>query len=198
MPNKKYEADGVPERLRQITVETLPVEAPYIPDLDPYTELQEVLYIDKTQAGGVGRLAVDGRQSMKPLDMDKLPDKGTVVLMSVWVQADEGGLRQGVVADCRQYDGQFDLVDGTQEIDFTDQEEAWDILEVRQHQVVISAVVDNDSNGKTKVWGNPAFYDAAIHMAKLINKEAKKHTTAKTGAEEKSKKSHKKSKKPKR
>ena len=48
MPNKKYEADGVPERLRQITVETLPVEAPYIPDLDPYTELQEVLYIDKT------------------------------------------------------------------------------------------------------------------------------------------------------
>ena len=161
MPNKKYEADGVPERLRQITVETLPVEAPYIPDLDPYTELQEVL-------------------------------------MSVWVQGDEGGLRQGVVADCRQYDGQFDLVDGAQEIDFTDQEEAWDILEVRQHQVVISAVVDNDSNGKTKVWGDPAFYDAAIHMAKLINKEAKKHTTAKTRAEEKSKKSHKKLKKPKR
>ena len=110
----------------------------------------------------------------------------------------KGGLRQGVVADCRQYDGQFDLVDGAQEIDFTDQEEAWDILEVRQHQVVISAVVDNDSNGKTKVWGDPAFYDAAIHMAKLINKEAKKHTTAKTRAEEKSKKSHKKLKKPKR
>lgn len=198
MPNKKHETGGVPERLRQITVETLPVEVPYIPDIDPYTELPEVIYIDKTQADGMGRLAVDGRQPVKLLDMDKLPAKGTVILMNVWVQADEGGLRQGVVADCRQYDGQFDLVDGAQEIDFIDQEEAWDILEVRQHQVVISAVVDNDSNGKTKVWGDPAFYDAAIHMAKLINKEAKKHTTAKTGAEEKSKKSHKKSKKPKR
>ena len=197
MPNKKYETDGVPERLRQITVETLPVEVPYVPDLDPYTELQEVLYIDKTQADGMGRLAVDGRQSMKPLDMDKLPDKGTVVLMSIWVQSDEGGLRPGVVADCRQYDGQFDLVDGTQEINFTDQEEAWDMLEVQQHQVVISAVVDHDSNGKTKVWGDPAFYDAALHMAKLVNKESKKHATAEAGAKKQNKKSHKKSKKSK-
>ena len=77
------------------------------------------------------------------------------------------------MADCRQYDGQFDLVDGAQEIDFTDQEEAWDILEVRQHQVVISAVVDNDSNGKTKVWGDPAFYDAAINTP-LLRPELKR------------------------
>ena len=162
MPNKKHETDGVPERLRQITVETLPVEVPYIPDMSLYAELPEVIYIDKTQAGGMGRLAVDGRQSMKPLDMDKLPDKGTVILMNVWVQADEGGLRQGIVADCRRYDGTFDVVDGLKEIDFTDQEKAWNMFETQQHQVVISAVVDHDSNGKTKVWGDPAFYDAAL------------------------------------
>ena len=42
MPNKKHETGGVPERLRQITVETLPVEVPYVPDVDPYTELPEV------------------------------------------------------------------------------------------------------------------------------------------------------------
>ena len=95
MPNKKHETGGVPERLRQITVETLPVEVPYIPDIDPYTELPEVIYIDKTQADGMGRLAVDGRQPVKLLDMDKLPAKGTVVLMSVWVQADEGGAAPG-------------------------------------------------------------------------------------------------------
>ena len=178
MPNKKHETGGVPERLRQITVETLPVEVPYIPDIDPYTELPEVIYIDKTQADGMGRLAVDGRQPVKLLDMDKLPAKGTVILMNVWVQADEGGLRQGIVADCRRYDGTFDVVDGLKEIDFTDQEEAWDTLEMQQHQVVISAVVDNDSKGETSVWGDPVFYDAALHMVKLVNKESKKHATA--------------------
>lgn len=197
MPNKKHETGGVPERLRQITVETLPVEVPYIPDIDPYTELPEVIYIDKTQADGMGRLAVDGRQPVKLLDMDKLPAKGTVILMNVWVQADEGGLRQGIVAGCRRYDGTFDVVDGLKEIDFTDQEEAWDTLEMQQHQVVISAVVDNDSKGETRVWGDPAFYDAALHMAKLVNKESKKHATAEADTKKQNKKSHKKSKKSK-
>lgn len=197
MPNKKHETGGVPERLRQITVETLPVEVPYVPDVDPYTELPEVIYIDKTQADGMGRLAVDGRQPVKLLDMDKLPAKGTVILMNVWVQADEGGLRQGIVADCRRYDGMFDVVDGLKEIDFTDQEEAWDTLEMQQHQVVISAVVDNDSKGETGVWGDPAFYDAALHMAKLVNKESKKHATAEADTKKQNKKSHKKSKKSK-
>lgn len=154
-------------------------------------------YIDKTQADGMGRLAVDGRQPVKLLDMDKLPAKGTVILMNVWVQADEGGLRQGIVADCRRYDGMFDVVDGLKEIDFTDQEEAWDTLEMQQHQVVISAVVDNDSKGETGVWGDPAFYDAALHMAKLVNKESKKHATAEADTKKQNKKSHKKSKKSK-
>lgn len=195
MPNKKYETGGVPERLRQITVETLPVEVPYIPDIDPYTELPEVIYIDKTQANGMGRLAMDGRQLVKLMDMDKLPAKGTVILMNMLVRADEGGLRQGIVADCRRYSGTFDVVDGLKEIDFTEQEEAWSEIDARQHQVVISAVIDNDSEGEVRVWGDSVFYDAAMYMVELVDKEAKKHTTAKTEIEKKSNKLHKKSKK---
>ena len=57
MPNKKHEADGVPERLWQITIETLPVERPYVIDIEPFVEPQEVMYIDKTQ----DRLVVDAR-----------------------------------------------------------------------------------------------------------------------------------------
>ena len=197
MPNKKYEIDGVPERLRQITVETLPVEVPYIPDIDPYTELPEVIYIDKTQANGMGRLAMDDRQLVKLLDMDKLPAKGTVILMNMLVQADEGGLRQGIVADCRRYSGTFDVVDGERDIDFTEQEEAWSEIDTRRHQVVISAVIDNDSKGEVGAWGDPVFYDAAMYMAELVDKEAKKHTTAKTEIEKKNNKLHKKSKKSK-
>ena len=49
MPNERYEADGVPERLRQITIETLPVERPYVIDIEPFVEPQEVMYTDKTQ-----------------------------------------------------------------------------------------------------------------------------------------------------
>ena len=45
MPNKKHETGGVPERLRQITVETLPVQESYIPDIDPFVELSEVIYL---------------------------------------------------------------------------------------------------------------------------------------------------------
>ena len=49
MPNKKHETDGVPERLRQITIETLPIEIPYVLDIEPFVEPQEVMYVDKTQ-----------------------------------------------------------------------------------------------------------------------------------------------------
>ena len=171
MSNKKHETDGVPERLRQITVGTLPVEKPYIPILDPYTKLQEVLYIDKTQTDGMGRLAIDGRQPVKPIEIVESPDEDTVVLMGVWVRTSDGDLRQGVVADCRWYNGRFDVVDGEEEIDFMDQEGAWDELDYRRHKVVISAVVDYNDEGGVTVWGDPDFYDAAICMAKMVDEE---------------------------
>ena len=50
MPNERYEADGVPERLRQITIETLPVERPYVIDIEPFVEPQEVMYTDRTSS----------------------------------------------------------------------------------------------------------------------------------------------------
>ena len=65
MPNKNHETGGVPERLRQITIETLPIERPYVIDIEPFVELQEVMYIDKTQ----DRLVVDARQPVKPLEV---------------------------------------------------------------------------------------------------------------------------------
>lgn len=79
MPNKKHETDGVPERLRQITIETLPVETPCELDIESFVEPQEVVYIDKTQAGGMGRLAVDARQPVKPLEVVELSDDETVI-----------------------------------------------------------------------------------------------------------------------
>ena len=40
MSNKNYETGGVPERLRQITIETLPVETPCTLDIEPFVEPQ--------------------------------------------------------------------------------------------------------------------------------------------------------------
>lgn len=96
MPKKKYETDGVPERLRQITIETLSVERPYVIDIEPFVEPQEVMYVDKIQ----DRLAVDARQPVKPLEVVELSDDETVIFMSAWVQDDKGELQQGVVVDC--------------------------------------------------------------------------------------------------
>lgn len=87
------------------------------------------------------------------------------------MQDDKGELQQGIVADCRWYNGRFDVVDGTKEIDFTDQEEAWEELDSRQHQVIIAAVVDYDENGDIAVWGDPVFYDAAVRMADIIDED---------------------------
>ncbi len=94
MPNERYETDGVPERLRQITIETLPVERPYVIDIEPFVEPQEVMYIDKTQ----DRLVVDARQPVKPLEVVELSDDETVIFTSVWVQDDKGELQQGIMA----------------------------------------------------------------------------------------------------
>lgn len=108
MPNKKHETGGVPERLRQVTIETLSIEIPYVLDIEPFVEPQEVMYVDKTQ----DRLVVDARQPVKPLEVVELSDDETVIFTSVWVQDDKGELQQGIVADCRWYNGRFDVVDG--------------------------------------------------------------------------------------
>ncbi len=193
MPNKKHETDGVPERLRQITIETLPVEIPYVLDIESFVEPQEVMYIDKTQ----DRLVVDARQPVKPLEVVELSDDETVIFMSAWVQDDKGELQQGVVVDCRWYNGRFDVVDGTKEIDFTDQEEAWEELDSRQHQVIIAAVVDYDENGEIAVWGDPVFYDAAMYMADVIDRDYIDYSAAKL-VKPKNKSKKKKTKKSKK
>ena len=194
MPNERYEADGVPERLRQITIETLPVETPCTLDIESFVEPQEVMYIDKAQ----DRLAVDARQPVKPLEVVELSDDETVIFTSVWVQDDKGELQQGIVADCRWYNGQFDIVDGAKEIDFTDQEEAWEELDSRQRQVIIAAVVDYNENGEITVWGDLVFYDAAVRMADMIDEYYIYYSAVKpVKSKNKSKKKTKKSKKSK-
>ena len=197
MSNKNYETGGVPERLRQITIETLPVETPCTLDIESFVEPQEVVYIDKTQAGGMGRLAVDGRQPVKPLEVVDSSDDETVIFTSVWVRNDKGELQQGIVADCRWYNGRFDVVDGTKEIDFTDQEEAWEELDSKQHQVIIAAVVDYDENGDIAVWGDPVFYDAAMYIADVIDRDCIDYSAAKP-VKSKNKSKNKKTKKSKK
>ena len=103
MSKERYETDSVPERLRQTTIETLPVERPYVIDIEPFVEPQEVMYIDKTQ----DRLVVDARQPVKPLEVVELSDDETVIFTSVWVQDDKGELQQGINeeigrASCRE------------------------------------------------------------------------------------------------
>ena len=88
-------------------------------------------------------------------------------------------------------------MDGERDIDFTEQEEAWSEIDTRQHQVVISAVIDNDSEGEVRVWGDSVFCDAAMYMAELVDKKSEKHVIVNTQFEEKNKKLHKKSKKSK-
>lgn len=193
MSNKNYETGGVPERLRQITIETLPIEIPYVLNIEPFVEPQEVMYIDKAQ----DRLAVDVRQPVKPLEVVELSDDETVIFTSVWVQDDKGELQQGIVADCRWHNGRFDVVDETKEIDFTDQEEAWEEIDSRQHQVIIAAVVDYDENGEIAVWGDPMFYDAAMYMADVIDRDCIDYSAAKP-VKSKNKSKNKKTKKSKR
>ena len=193
MSNKNYETGGVPERLRQITIETLPVETPCTLDIESFVEPQEVMYIDKAQ----DRLSVDARQPVKLLEVVELSDDETVIFTSVWVQDDKGGLQQGIVADCRWYNGRFDVVDETKEVDFTDQEEAWEELDSRQHQVIIAAVVDYDENGEIAVWGDPMFYDAAMYMADVIDRDCIDYSAAKP-VKPKNKSKKKKTKKSKK
>ncbi len=193
MSKERYETGGVPEWLRQITVETLPVETPCTLDIGSFVEPQEVMYIDRVQ----DRLVVDARQPVKPLEVVDPSDDETVIFTSVWVQNDKGELQQGIVADCRWYNGQFDIVDGAKEIDFTDQEEAWEELDSRQNQVIIAAVVDYDENGDIAVWGDPMFYDAAMYIADVIDRDCIDYSAIKP-VKSKNKSKNKKTKKSKK
>lgn len=169
-----YEGEGVPDRLQNKTIETMFPDTFYVPAVDSFTYMNEVFYIDKNQAGGLGKLVVDGRQNLrlvKPADsLDEM-----VVLMKVWAQNDEGELNQYIIADCRHYDGQFEVSADDSEVDFADQEAAWVEIGYRQHQVVISAVIDNededeDGDGdKIRVWGDSNLYDAAIYMSEMVD-----------------------------
>lgn len=169
-----YEGEGVPDRLQNKTIETMFPDTFYVPAVDSFTYMNEVFYIDKNQAGGLGKLVVDGRQNLrlvKPADsLDEM-----VVLMKVWAQNDERELNQYIIADCRHYDGQFEVSADDSEVDFADQEAAWVEIGYRQHQVVISAVIDNededgDGDGdKIRVWGDSNLYDAAIYMSEMVD-----------------------------
>ncbi len=172
MSRKGYEGEGVPDRLQNKTIETILPDILYVPAVDSFTGMNEVFYIDKNQASGLGRLVVDGRQDLRLVkSTDSLGEM--VVLMKVWVQTDEGELNQYIIADCRHYYGQFEVSADDPEVDFTDQETAWGEIDYRQHQVVISAVIDyedEDGDGdKIRVWGDSNLYDAAICMAGMVD-----------------------------
>ena len=130
-----------------------------------------MLYIDKTQAGGLGRLAIDKRCAVKALDKIDPADFNSVILMKAYVQ-DGDNLCCGVIADCRFYKGSFG-VDSGKEIDFTDQEEMWETLDDQANKLVISAVIDVE-DGQVKIWGDSAFFDAAVYMTKLVSDKCSK------------------------
>ena len=177
MSKEQYFGDGIPDRLRQLSVENMPIEKLYIPntvmddselsDLGDEVEFNnDAIYIDKTQAGGLGRLAIDKRCAVKSLDKIDPADFNSVILMKAYVQ-DGDNLRCGVIADCRFYKGSFG-VDSGKEIDFTDQEEMWETLDDQANKLVISAVIDVE-DGQVKIWGDPVFFDAAVYMTKLVS-----------------------------
>lgn len=75
------EYDGIPNRLRQVTAETMSPEALYTLDTYPDVSPQDVMYIDESRAEG----------------------------SSVWQRNDQGDLYRGIIADCRFYSGRFDV-----------------------------------------------------------------------------------------
>lgn len=177
MPKEQYFGDGIPDRLQRTSVEGMLIEKLYIPDtvmddselsdLGDEVELDDdAIYVDKTQAGGLGRLAIDKRCAVKALDKIDPADFNSVILMKAYVQ-DGDNLRCGVIADCRFYKGSFG-VDSGKEIDFTDQEEMWETLDDQANKLVISAVIDVE-DGQVKIWGDSVFFDAAVYMTKLVS-----------------------------
>ena len=155
--------NGVPDRLRQVTAETMSPEVLYT--LDTYSDVspQDVIYIDESRAEGSGRLIISKGQSVKLLKEANLSTPNLVVLMSVWQRNDQGDLYRGIIADCRFYSGRFDVEygDGINDEFYNNDDEQ-----------VISAVIDYGYNGEVKIWGDPTFFDAARYMAGLVDNES--------------------------
>ena len=183
MSKDQYFGDGIPDRLQRTSVEGMLIEKLYIldtvmndselSDLGDEVEFDDdAIYVDKTQAGGLGRLAIDKRCAVKSLDKIDPADFNSVILMKAYVQ-DGDNLCCGVIADCRFYKGSFG-VDSGKEIDFTDQEEMWETLDDQANKLVISAVIDVE-DGQVKIWGDSAFFDAAVYMTKLVSDKCSKY-----------------------
>ena len=158
--------NGVPDRLRQVTAETMSPEVLYT--LDTYSDVspQDVMYIDESRAEGSGRLIISKGQSVKLLEEADLSTFDLVILMSVW----QGDLCRGIIADCRFYSGRFDAEYGDEEID--DYDGIDDEIYNKDDEQVISAVIDYGDDGEVKIWGDPTFFDAARYMAGLVDNES--------------------------
>lgn len=168
--------NGVPDRLRQVTAETMSPEALYT--LDTYSDVspQDVIYIDESRAEGSGRLIISKGQSVKLLEEADLSTPDLVILMSVWQRNDQGDLCRGIVADCRFYSGRFDVEYGDEEID--------DEIYNKDDEQVISAVIDYGDDEEVKIWGDPTFFDAARYMAGLVDNESIEKDGATAGSRE--------------
>jgi len=157
------EYDGIPNRLRQVTAETMSPEVLYTLDTYPDVSPQDVMYIDESRAEGNGRLIISKGQSVKLLEEANLSTPNLVVLMSVWQRNDQGDLYRGIIADCRFYSGRFDVEygDGINDEFYNNDDEQ-----------VISAVIDYGYNGEVKIGGDPTFFDAARYMAGFVDNES--------------------------
>ena len=162
--------NGVPDRLRQVTTETMSPEVLYTLDTYPDVSPQDVMYIDESRAEGSGRLIISKGQYVKLLEEADLSTPDLVILMSVWQRNDQGDLCRGIVADCRFYSGRFDAEYGDEEID--DYDGIDDEIYNKDDEQVISAVIDYGDDGAVKIWGDPTFFDAARYMAGLVDNES--------------------------
>jgi len=160
--------NGVPDRLRQVTAETMSPEVLYTLDTYPDVSPQDVMYIDASRAEGSGRLIISKGQSVKLLEEADLSTSNLVVLMSVWQRNDQGDLCRGIIADCRFYSGRFDVEYGDEEIEFEIDDEIYN----KDDEQVISAVIDYGDDREVKIWGDPTFFDAARYMAGLVDNES--------------------------
>ncbi len=160
--------NGVPDRLRQVTTETMSPEVLYTLDTYPDVSPQDVMYIDESRAEGSGRLIISKGQSVKLLEEADLSTSNLVVLMSVWQRNDQGDLCRGIIADCRFYSGRFDVEYGDGEIEFEIDDEIYN----KDDEQVISAVIDYGDDREVKIWGDPTFFDAARYMAGLVDNES--------------------------
>ena len=176
------EYNGIPNRLRQVTAETMSPEALYTLDTYPDVSPQDVMYIDESRAEGSGRLIISKGQSVKLLEEADLSTPDLVILMSVWQRNDQGDLCRGIVADCRFYSGRFDVEYGDEEID--DYDGIDDEIYNKDDEQVISAVVDYGDDGEVKIWGDPTFFDAARYMAGLVDNESIEKDGATAGSRE--------------